>query len=293
MAQKFVSRIFIHGTIGNIVFKADVRIKLSDFNQGENGNNAVMPLCLSLAEINGEVVRAIRRGGHEQCISVEPLLPVAVPSPGSIRVGIASWALTVENTLGLAVAYLDAVMTGTRIIGCTVIGNRKVFRVTQEAHFEGSIDNTAGQEFLKDYLSAVFGEFILDCKRGKLFYNTVVFGEDIFFAGLKLFSGLSVETAKLFLPGNMYFMGCLPKAFGQIIIRAERRCFTELEAADGTKQSITSDLGSPLGDIMFTLVKHKDKRPNNTLLVLCGTAGIRIKWFDDRVKIIEVEQVEF
>ncbi|HOM03842.1 MAG TPA: hypothetical protein PLH43_13650 [Acetivibrio sp.] len=41
------------------------------------------------------------------------------------------------------------------------------------------------------------------------------------------------------------------------------------------------------------MVKHQDQRPNNTLLILCGTAGIRIKWFDDRVKIIEVEKVEF
>ena len=36
----------------------------------------------------------------------------------------------------------------------------------------------------------------------------------------------------------------------------------------------------------------KDKRANNTQLVLGGTAGIRIKWLDDRKQGIQIEKVQ-
>ncbi|WP_278278663.1 hypothetical protein [Acetivibrio saccincola] len=42
---------------------------------------------------------------------------------------------------------------------------------------------------------------------------------------------------------------------------------------------------------MVFLVEHKDKRANNTQLVLGGTAGIRIKGFNDREQGIQIEKV--
>lgn len=59
MLQEPISRVIVHSTIGKVVFEADVRVKFSDFDQGENGNNAVMPLSLGFTEINREVVRAV------------------------------------------------------------------------------------------------------------------------------------------------------------------------------------------------------------------------------------------
>ena len=124
----------------------------------------------------------------------------------------------------------------------------------------------------------MFREFIPDCKRSKLFDNTIVLGEDIFFTGFKLLAGLGIETTKLFLRGDLCFMGCLPEAFNQVIIGTEGRCIPKLKPADSAQDSVGSDFSRPFWDIMLILGQHQDEGTNNTRLVLGRTAGIRMMY---------------
>ncbi len=111
LVKEPVDGIVIHGAICKKVFEGDGRKELSDFVQGKNGQNAVMPWGLSDSEVYGEVIGTIGGNGVKESVTIEILLMVAVPAPAGIGVRITARTLTVVDSVTLAITDFDPMMT--------------------------------------------------------------------------------------------------------------------------------------------------------------------------------------
>ena len=85
--KQLVCGIVVHGAVGDKVFKLDVRIKLPDFRECEDGKYTAMPGSLSNPQVDREVIRAVGSSGGKEGAAIEVTLTVPVPAPSGIGIG--------------------------------------------------------------------------------------------------------------------------------------------------------------------------------------------------------------
>lgn len=112
-----------------------------DILKGKDSCDTIMPACLYHLDINGQVIWAVRCGYIKECASEEPLLPVTIPAPICIRIGITPGALTVVDAFRAAVAGLNPIMTCAGIKRRPVESNGQIADITQYAHGNRCIYN--------------------------------------------------------------------------------------------------------------------------------------------------------
>ena len=159
------------------VFDWDVRVQLSEFSEGNDAGNTVMPFGIKETDMKWKIrlVLFIVAGQHVERMTVIVNIEITVPSPGCIRVRKMAWTGTVGNAIFSTVAYFMSVRAGMGMDTCAIARNGKTAR-RNESKFQRRDDGRNGKQLLEGFFVMKMEIPVLLCITGSFPSETTSVG---------------------------------------------------------------------------------------------------------------------
>lgn len=96
------------------IFDRKVRIQPSEFSEGDDAGNTVMPFCIKETNMKRKIrlIQIIVAGQHVESMAIVVHVKVTVPSPGCVRIRKMAWTRTVRDTIFSADTNFMSVRVG-------------------------------------------------------------------------------------------------------------------------------------------------------------------------------------